>query len=126
MLQRVVTSLDCRRQEWTELPKINVASGYGVFFSDDCSGVKGRKGQHGIGLAIEEEIVQKAGEDGITIECISARLLEARFDYCQTNFVTFVVAYAPTGAAPEGNKAKYMATFNCTVGSVPARDYLFV
>ena len=29
-----------------------VASGYRVFSSGDCSGVKGRKGQHGVGLAI--------------------------------------------------------------------------
>ena len=31
-----------------------VASGYRVFFGGDCSGVKGRKGQHGVGLAIKE------------------------------------------------------------------------
>ena len=55
-----------------------VASGYRVFFSGDCSGVKGRKEQHGVGLAIKEEIVKKAGEGGIAIECISARLLKAR------------------------------------------------
>ena len=29
-----------------------VASGYRVFFRCGCSGVKGRKGQHGLGLAI--------------------------------------------------------------------------
>ena len=44
-----------------------MASGYRVFFSGYCSGVKGRKGQHGVGLAIKEEIVKKAGEDGIAI-----------------------------------------------------------
>ena len=42
------------------------------FFSGDCSMVKGMKGQHGVGLAIKEEIVKKPGEDGIKIECISA------------------------------------------------------
>ena len=78
-----------------------VASGYCVFFSGDCSGVKGRKGQHGVGLEIKEEIVKKAGEDGITIECMSARLLKARISI-KSNFVTFVVAYAPTEEAPEG------------------------
>ena len=36
-----------------------VASGYGVFSFGDCSGVKGRKGQHGVGLAIKEEIVKR-------------------------------------------------------------------
>ena len=30
------------------------ASGYRVFFSGDCTMVKGRKGQHGVGLAIKE------------------------------------------------------------------------
>ena len=102
-----------------------VASGYRVFFSGDCSGVKGRKGQRGVGLAIKEEIVKKAGEDGITIECISARLLEVRI-LIKSNFVTVVVAYVPTEEAPEGQKAKYMAAFNCTVASVPAREYVFV
>ena len=34
-----------------------------------------------------------------------------------------MVAYAPTEEAPEVEKAKYMAPFNCTVASVPARDY---
>ena len=36
-----------------------VAAGYRVHFSSDCSGVKGRKGQHGVGLAVKEEIVKK-------------------------------------------------------------------
>ena len=87
--------------------------------------VKGRKGQHGVGLAIKENIVKKADEDGITIECISARLLKARISI-ELNFVTFVVAYAPTEKAPEGQKAKYMAALNCIVASVPAREYVFV
>ena len=101
------------------------ASGHRVFFSGDCSMVKGRKGQHGVRLAIKEEIVKKAGEDGITIECISARLLKARISI-KSNFVTFVIAYAPTEEAPEGHKAKCMAALNCTVASVPARKYVFV
>ena len=37
-----------------------------------------------------------------------------------------MVAYAPTEEAPEGQKAKYMAALNCTVASVPAREYFFV
>ena len=85
----------------------------------------GRKGQYGVGLAIKERIVKKAGEDGITIKCISARLPKARISI-KSNFVTFMVAYAPTGEAPEGQKAKYMAALNCTVASVPAREYVFV
>ena len=87
--------------------------------------VKDRKGQHGDGLAIKGEIVKIAGEDGIVIECISARLLKARISI-ESNFVTFVVAYAPIEEAPEGQKAKYMAALNCTVASVLAREYVFV
>ena len=101
------------------------ASGYCVFFSGDCSIVKGRKGQHGVGLAIKEEIVKKAGEDGITIECISARLLKAQISI-KSNFVMFVLTCAPTEEAPEGQKTRYMAALNCTVASVPAREYAFV
>ena len=100
------------------------ASGYRVFFSGVYTMVKGRKGQHGVGLAIKEEIVKKAGEDGITIECISARLLKARISI-KSDFVTFVVAYAPTEEAPEGQKVKYTAALNCTIASVPAREYVF-
>ena len=55
----------------------NAAFGYRVFFSGDCSGVKGRKRQHAVGLAIKDNIVKKAGEDGVTIEGISTRLLKA-------------------------------------------------
>ena len=97
------------------------ASGYRVIFSGDCI----RNGQHGVGLAIKEEIVKTAGEDGIAIECICARLLKARISI-KSNFVTFVVAYAPTEEAPGGQKAKYMEALNCTVASVPAREYVFV
>ena len=76
-------------------------------------------------MAIKENIVQKAGEGGITIECINARLLKARISI-KSNFVTVVVAYAQTEEAPEGQKAKYMAALNCTVASVPARQYVSV
>ena len=87
--------------------------------------VKGRNGQHKVGLAIKEEIVKKAGKDGIAIECISARLLKARIPIT-SDFVTFVVTSAPTEEAPEGQKTKYIAALNCTVASVPAREYVFV
>ena len=56
-----------------------VASGYRVFFSDDCSGVKGGKRQHGVGLAIKEKIVKNAGESGITIKRISVVGTPIRF-----------------------------------------------
>ena len=37
-----------------------------------------------------------------------------------------MVAYVPTEEAPERQKVKYMAALNCTVASVPAREYIFV
>ena len=61
------------------ISEIVAAGYYRVYFSGDCSGVKGRKGQHGVGPAVREEIVKKAGKDGITIECISARILKAPY-----------------------------------------------
>ena len=54
------------------------ASGYRVFFSGDYRMVKGRKGHHVVELAIKKEIVKKTDKDGITMECISARLLKTR------------------------------------------------
>ena len=36
-----------------------------------------------------------------------------------------MVAYASTEEAPEGQNAKYMTALNCTVASVPAREYIF-
>ena len=87
--------------------------------------VRGKEGQHGVGLAINENIVKKGGEDGITIECISARLLKAQISI-ESNSVTFMAAYAPTKEAPEGQKAKYMAAINCTIASVSAPEYVFV
>ena len=44
----------------------------------------------------------------------------------ESNFVTFVVSYAPTEEAPEALKVKYVGALNCTVASVPAREYVFV
>ena len=87
--------------------------------------VQGRNGQHGVGLALKEEIVKTAGEDGITIECISARLLKARVSI-ESDFITIVLAYTPTEKAPEGLKAKYMAALNYIVASMPAREYVSV
>ena len=53
--------------KWNGTSKI-VASGYCVYFSGDCSGVKDRKGRHGAELAIKEDIVKTADKDGIAIE----------------------------------------------------------
>ena len=44
----------------------------------------------------------------------------------KSTFITFLVAYAPTEDATEGEKAKYMAAFNSTVKPVPSPEYVFV
>ena len=62
-------------------------------------------------MAIKEEIVHKAGRDGIAIECVCVRLLKARLSIT-SNFV--------------GQKGNYTAAFNSAVASVPAREYVFV
>ena len=97
-------AIGLQETKWDETFEI-ITSGYRVFFSGDCSGVKDRKMQHGVGLATKEQIVKKVSKDGIVIECISARLLKAKISI-KSNFVTFVVAYAPTIEASEGQKAK--------------------
>ena len=102
-----------------------MVSGYRVYFSGNFSGVKVRKGQHGVGLAIKEDVVKKAGKDGIAIESIGAHLLKARISI-KSNFVTFVVVYAPTEEAPEGLRAKCMAALNSPVTSVLAWEYVLV
>ena len=119
-----MTLSDCRKPNGTEFPKI-VAPGYRVYFSGDRSGFKGKKEQQGVKLAITEEIVKKAGKNGITIACISARFLKARCSI-KSNFITFVGAYAPTEEAAEGQKTKYMAALSSTLASVPTRKYVLV
>ena len=113
-----------QKTKWDGTSEI-VSSEYRVHFSGDYSGIKGRKGQHVVGLAMEEEFVNKAGKDGIIIECISARLLKARIP-TKLNYDTFEAAYAPTEEAPEGQEAKTMAALSSTVASIPAREYVFV
>ena len=114
-----MTLSGCRKPNGTEFPKI-VAPGYRVYFSGDCSGFKGKKEQHGVRLVITEEIVKKAGKDGITIACISAHLLKARRSI-KSNLITFMVAYAPTEEAAEGQKTKYMAALSSTLASMPTQ-----
>ena len=119
-----MTLLDCRRPKRTQLPKLwHLDTAF--FQAVVAAGIKGRKEQHRFRLAIKKEIVKKTGKDGIAIECISARLLKARISI-KSNFVMFVVAYAPIEEAPEGQKAKNMAALNCTVASVPTREHVFV
>ena len=97
-----------------------------VYFSGDRSGIKGRKRQHGVGLAVKEEFVQKFGKDGIAIERINERLLKDRILFNQQLLFMFVVTYAPTEDAAEREKAKYLSALNSTVAPVPVREHMFV
>ena len=51
----VVGLQETKRDQISEV----VASGYCVFFSGDCSGVKARKEKHGVELVIKKEIVKR-------------------------------------------------------------------
>ena len=124
MPQRAVTSSGCRKPSGTEHQKLSQTDTAST--SVVIAAVKGRKGQHGVGLTVKEEIVKKAGKDGIVVECISTHLQNARISIKST-FVAFVVAYAPTEDATEGDKAKYyMAALNSTAKPVPAREHVLV
>ena len=68
-------------------------------------------------VAIKEEIVKKDGKNGIAVEGISARLVEARNFYYNNNF-----CYVRGSLRPEC----YMAVLDSTVASLPAREYVFV
>ena len=109
-----MTLLDSRKTKRDGTSEI-VVSGYRIYFSGDCSGVEGRKGQHWVGLPLKQVIVKTAGKDGIAIETTAHVFLKARIS-TKSNLVTFVVAYAPTEEAPEGQKAKYMAALNSING----------
>lgn len=69
----VIGMLEIKRDGTSEIP----AAEYRVYFGGGYSGVKGRKDQHGVGMAVKKETVKKAGKDSIRIECISARFLKA-------------------------------------------------
>ena len=83
-----------------------VASGCHVFFSGDCSGLKGRKGQHGVGLAMKEKSVKNDGKDGIAIKCIGARLLKTQTSI-KSHFFTFRSLRPDRGSAGGAEGQKY-------------------
>ena len=58
-------------------------------------------------------------------KCTGAHLLKTRISI-KLNIVTFVVTYAPTEEAPEGQEAKYTAALKSTVASMPALENIFV
>ena len=57
----------------------------------------GSQGQHGVGLAIEESILQDVEKDGLAVEYIGARFMKVRLNLKgKPNGISFAVAYAPT------------------------------
>ena len=55
-------------------------AGYTVYCSGADGGGTEAKGQHGVGLAIKESILQDVQKDGLVVECISARLMKVRLN----------------------------------------------
>ena len=113
---RVVTSLACRRPKETEFQKL-WQLGIAPTSVEFALGIRGKKGQRGVGLAIKEEIVKKADKDGITIECINTRLPKASIPIKSTSF--YVCGRLPADRDRDrGGEAKYMSALNSTVASV--------
>ena len=55
------------------------------------------KGQHGVGLAMKESILQDVEKDGLAVERVSARLMKVRLNLKgESNGISFEFAYAPT------------------------------
>ena len=103
------------------------AAGFTVFCSGDTSGVKGRAGQHGVGIAVKESILAEMGGKGATVEYISARLMKMKLElHGKSNAVSFVVGYAPTETAPPREKDKFWNDISDTISQVPGKEHLVV
>ena len=73
------------------------AAGSTVYCSGAGGGGTEAKGQHGVGLAIKESILQDVEKDGLAVEHISAPLTKVRLKKGEIEWdFSFVVAYAPT------------------------------
>lgn len=55
-----------------------MAVGYAVYCSGDTSGAKGKFGDHEVGIAIKESILEETGETYVAVNCISDRLMNVR------------------------------------------------
>ena len=103
------------------------AAGYTVF----CSGANGstykRKGTHGVGLAARESSVSGVGEDGLVVECVSARLMKGCIQLeSKSCAVFFVVGYGLILVAPVREKYHCWNELNNVFSGVPSRDHLLV
>ncbi|CAN0346235.1 unnamed protein product [Pylaiella littoralis] len=63
---------------------------------------------------------------GMTVECISARLMKVRLQLTGSNGVAFVVAYAPTETNGTSDKDGFWPSVRETVNAVPSREHVVV
>ncbi|CAN0226651.1 unnamed protein product, partial [Ascophyllum nodosum] len=114
----VIGLQETRRPGQTEF----ATAGYRVVYS----GVDGRAGQHGVGLAVKESIIREATW---TQELTNERPMSMTFNLTgKSNAVTFVVAYGPTDTVSNTREQKdvFWADSESAVSRVPSSDYLIV
>ena len=88
-------------------------------------GVRGRVGQHGVGLAIKESIVREATWSQ---ELMKELLMSMTFNLADTsNAITFFVAYSPTDTVSNTREQKNAVWegLDSAVSRVPGSDYSF-
>ena len=106
---------------------LSMTAGYVVF----CSGADGKKhekkGNHGVGLAVEESIVAGMDKGDVAVECISARLTKVCIQLKgKSNGVSFIVGYAPTLHKSTSEKDYSWSSLDEVVKEVPSRDHLLM
>ena len=101
-------------------------AGYVVVWSGARTGTKEKKGVHGVGLAIKQSIVDGMEKGGMTVECMSARLMKVRLQLTGSNGVSFVIAYAPTESDGAAAKNNFWVSVSKAVNEVPNGEHVVV
>ncbi|CAM9467725.1 unnamed protein product, partial [Sphacelaria rigidula] len=84
-------------------------------------------GQHVVGIAIKDSILEEMGGKGATVEYLSARLMNVKLElHGKSNTVSFVVGYTPTATTPLREENKFWDGVSDTVSQVPGKGNLFV
>ena len=103
------------------------AAGNVVFCSGADEGKDGKKGNHGVGLAVRERIVAGTDKREVAVECISARLMRVRVQLKgKSNGVSSIVGYAPTLDKSTSETDYFWSLLDDVVKGVHSRDHLLV
>lgn len=72
----------------------SIAAAYAVYCCGADGGASEVKGQHGVGLALKESILQKSEKDGLAVEYIRARLVKVRLNLeGESNGISFLCGW---------------------------------